>query len=342
MEFNHVHTAHCENGVVTSLLRFHGITEINEPLAFGIGSGLFYAHIPFIKIAGGPMVAFRNMPGRIFSRTCKALNVKIVRKKFKSTEEAKAFLDQKIEEKTPVGCQVGVFHLTYFPPEYRFHFNAHNLIVYGKDGDNYLISDPVLENVTRLDARQLERARFAQGPLAPKGHVYYPVDVPALDKVLLRKGIINGINRNVRDMLLIPAPGLFIGTDGIKFTARRIRKIRDKLGLKESGLYLGQIVRMQEEIGTGGAGFRFLYGAFLEQAADYLQDDRLLTASDDITKAGDLWRNTAVMMAGIYKGRLTEQKEFTAIADLMYEISDIEKGVFKYLKKLNLKSSRIH
>ena len=132
-------------------------------------------------------------------------------------------------------------------------------------------------------------------------------------------------------------PGKVVGTSGIKYTARKIKKLGDK-GFKEAGLFLGQVVRMQEEIGTGGGGFRFLYGAFLEQAAELLQDDRLIIASENITKAGDLWRDSAVQMAGVYKGRLTEQKDLDHIADLMYEISDIEKQAFTYLRKLNLKA----
>ena len=337
MEFNHIQTAHCENGVVTALLRHHGMEQMTEPLAFGMGSGLFYTHIPFVKVAGGPMIAFRNLPGLIFSRTCKALNVEVVKKKFKDQTEAKNYLDRCVDEGTLVACQVGVFHLTYFPPEYRFHFNAHNLIVYAKEGDEYLVSDPVMETVTRLDEYRMNRARFAKGPLAPNGHIYYPVQVPELSDETLRKGIVHGINRNVRAMLNVPFPGLFIGAEGIKYTARRVRKLRDKVGLKESGLFLGQVIRMQEEIGTGGGGFRFLYAAFLQEASKHLQDDRLLKASEMISEAGDRWRDSAILMAGIYKGRLTEQKDFDEIADLMYEISHKEKEVFKYLKQLKLK-----
>ena len=37
--------------------------------------------------------------------------------------------------------------------------------------------------------------------------------------------------------------------------------------------------RMQEEIGTGGAGFRFLYAAFLQEAGEKLNRADLLKAS---------------------------------------------------------------
>ena len=333
-EFRHVQTAHCENGVTTALLRYHGLDFMTEPLAFGMGSGLFYIQIPFLTINNGPAISFRTMPGAIFKRTCKSLGVEVTRKKFSSPEKAELFLEQKIKEGVPVGCQVGVFHLTYFPKEYRFHFNAHNLIVYGQQDDNYMISDPVMEGVTTLSRQELSRVRFAQGPLAPKGHLYFPEKVGKIDDDLIRKGIVKGIRRNIRDMISIP--GNFAGVNGIRYTSNNIRKWRDKLGLKKAGLYLGQIVRMQEEIGTGGGGFRFLYGAFLEEAAAYLQDERLSGMSEEFTKSGDLWRASAIKMAGVYKGRLTEQKDFDEIADMLLNIRSVEKEAFVKLSKMNL------
>lgn len=61
-----------------------------------------------------------------------------------------------------MGAQVGVYYLTYFLKEYRFHFNAHNMIVFGKEDDKYMISDPVMETVTSLTEYELQRVRFAE------------------------------------------------------------------------------------------------------------------------------------------------------------------------------------
>lgn len=331
-EFTHHQTAHCENGVTMSLLQHHGVDFMTEPLAFGMGSGLFYIHIPFMKVNNGPAISFRTMPGAIFKRTCKALDVKVARKKFKDPKEATRFLDEKIAQGIQVGCQVGVFHLPYFPKEYRFHFNAHNLIVYGKEGDRYLVSDPVMEVTTSLSTEELERVRFAKGALAPKGHIYYPVEIGKITPEQIRRGIEKGIKRNCRDMLNIP--GSIAGVKGIVYTSKKIRTWREKLGPRQAGLYLGQIVRMQEEIGTGGGGFRFLYAAFLEEAAAIMQNDQLIRVSETMTKAGDLWRDSALQMSGIYKGRLTEQKDFDACADLLVEISAVEKEAFKALSHI--------
>ena len=332
--FEHIQSAHCENGVTTSLLKHNGVDFITEPLAFGIGSGLFYIHVPFLKINNGPAIAFRTMPGAIFSRTCKSLGIKIQKIKFKDELAAQHFLDDKLAQNIPVGCQVGVFHLTYFPKEYRFHFNAHNLIVFGRLNDNYLISDPVMESTTELSAYDLNRARFAKGPLAPKGHIYFPENVQDVSIEIVKKAIVKGIKRNVRDMLSIP--GNIAGVKGIRYTSKKIRSWRTKLGPKVAGLYLGQIVRMQEEIGTGGGGFRFIYAAFLQQSAQILEDQRLLEISNDFTKSGDLWRLAATKMAGIFKGRNTTQEAYDEIADIYLKIYELEKNAFINLKKLKL------
>src|ERR1700760_2027028 len=332
LDFKHTQAAHCENGVTTSLLRHHGVSQITEPLAFGIGSGLFFIYIPFMKINNGPAIAFRTQPGLIFNRTCKALDIPVARKKFRSKEEAQKILMECLEAGQPVGCQVGVYYLTYFPKEYRFHFNAHNLIVFGREDDNFLISDPVMEMATSLSSYELERVRFAKGAFAPRGQLYYPKEKREVTEEQIKKAIKTGINRNINLMLRIPGP--IAGIRGIRYMAKKISQWRDKLGPKKAGSYLAQLVRMQEEIGTGGGGFRFIYAAFLQEAHAWHPNDVLLDISASFTKAGDLWRTAAVHAAGIYKGRLGSQEDFDQMGDYLIEISELEKNAFLALKKI--------
>jgi len=332
LDFEHRQSAHCESGVTSSLLGKISGNKITEPLAFGIGAGLFFCYIPLIKINNGPAIAFRTFPGLIFKRTCNALGIPVFRKKFSSREKAEAFLQRCLDQGQPAGCQVGVYYLSYFPREYRFHFNAHNLIVFGKEGDNYLISDPVMETPTTLTSYELERVRFARGALAPKGQLYYPEGSKEITDEQIREAIIKGIKSNVNQMLRIP--GNFAGVKGIKYTGEKIRKWRDKLGLQKAGSYLAQLVRMQEEIGTGGGGFRYIYAAFLQEAYDYTQKDELLEISKTFTAAGDLWRTAAVHAAGIYKGRLCSQEDFEQMGDYLGEIAELEKKAFLALKKI--------
>src|ERR1700710_1904633 len=106
IDFEHRQSAHCESGVTSSLLRESSLNKITEPLAFGIGAGLFFAYIPLIKINNGPAIAFRTLPGLVFKRTCKALDIPVVRKKFGSKEKAQSYLDECLDAGYAVGCQV--------------------------------------------------------------------------------------------------------------------------------------------------------------------------------------------------------------------------------------------
>lgn len=332
LNFQHIQAAHCENGVTTNLLKHAGMHQITEPLAFGIGAGIFYIHIPFLKISGGPAISFRTMPGQIFTRTCRALGVPVERKTFSNKQKAQQFLDDCLAKGQPAGCQVGVYHLTYFPKEFRFHFNAHNLVVYGKEGDLYKVSDPVMETVTTISTHDLERVRFAQGALAPNGQIYYPKEGRPVTEQQISKAIIKGIKHASWFMTETPVP--ILGVAGIRFTAGRIKTWREALGPRRGGIYLAQLVRMGEEIGTGGAGFRFVYAAFLQQAHPFVKRDELLDISKQFTAIGDMWRASSVQASGIYKGRLTTQQDFNVMGDMLLDIADKEKQAFKALYKI--------
>lgn len=331
-DFEHRQGAHCESGVTSNLLSTASNGKITEPLAFGIGAGLFFAYIPLIKINNGPAIAFRTLPGFIFNRAAKSLGIPVVRKKFSSKQKARTYLDDRLAEGIPVGCQVGVYYLPYFPREYRFHFNAHNLIVYDKQVDNYMVSDPIMETTHTMSSYELERVRFAKGALAPNGHIYYAKKGAVITNDTIKEAIKSGIKKNVYNMLNIP--GSFAGISGIRNTGKKIKKWRDKLGIEKSKSYLAQMVRMQEEIGTGGGGFRYIYAAFLQQADEYLPGNQLAEISVLFTQAGDMWRTAAVQAAGIFKGRIGSQEDFNKMGDYLLEIAELEEIAFKKLKNI--------
>ncbi|HET8810544.1 MAG TPA: BtrH N-terminal domain-containing protein [Flavobacteriaceae bacterium] len=327
IDFEHQQSAHCENGVVSNLLRHQGFS-LSEPMVFGIGSGLFFTYLPFIKVNFAPAFSFRPMPGSIFKKVSKRLGFKIKHHKFSSEEKAQKVLDTEIAKNNPVGLQVGVYNLTYFPEEYRFHFNAHNLVVFGKENENYSISDPVMPTVTTLSERELEKVRFAKGAFAPKGHIYYPTDLP--QNFPLEKAIKKGIRQTCNQML---APVPLIGYKAMRKVAKNIRKWPKKIGLKKTNHYLGQLVRMQEEIGTGGGGFRFIYGAFLQEAAEVLKNPKLHELSKEITEIGDLWRDFAVDASRLYKNRSNQTDAYNKLADKLDGIAQREKEFYMKLKK---------
>lgn len=336
MKINFVHrqSAHCESGVTSNLLHHYGLT-CTEAMAFGIGAGLFFAYFPFIKLNKLPLISYRSAPGGIFKRITRELGVEKKIQQFRDPEKAMDALDELLAQGIPAGCQTGGYWLPYYPEIWRFHFNMHNLVVIGKERDTYIISDPVIDESVTCPRKDLMKSRFSQGTMAPKGKMYYLTHVP--DKVDLSRPIIRGIKAVCNVMVKVPIP--LIGVRGIRFMAGQIEKWPQKKGEREAILYLGQVIRMQEEIGTGGGGFRFMFAAFLQEAAELLKDKRLLTFSGKMTQIGDRWRDFAVSGARNCKGRATEKDSYRAMADILRECADKEEEMYRDLLRNVVRSA---
>ncbi|MBQ4833496.1 BtrH N-terminal domain-containing protein [Pseudoalteromonas sp. MMG010] len=298
LSINHQQSSHCETGVVATLLQSKGIA-MTEPMAFGLASALTFAYLPFVKISGMPLIAYRMPPKTIIKKVCKKLNINLETRKFSNPDAGMQALDDELSKGNLVGLQSSVYWLPYFPEDMRFHFNAHNLVVYGKnDNDEYLISDPVFEHPVTCRAQDLKNARFAKGALAAKGLMYVIRDVP--ENVNIAPIIKPAIKKTAKMMngLILP----YFGLKGIKHMANKIRALEGKPA-KYTRLYLAHIVRMQEEIGTGGAGFRFMYASFLEQASKQTNTPLLLECAQHTTVVGDLWREFAMQAVKYCKKR---------------------------------------
>ncbi|HEB28909.1 MAG TPA: DUF4872 domain-containing protein [Porticoccus sp.] len=326
--FKHQQSAHCESGVVSSMLGHNGLA-MSEPMAFGIAAALTFAYIPFIKLSGMPLIAYRMPPGSIIKGVQKRLGLDIHYQTFRNQQNGMDELDRQLDQGRVVGLQTSIFWLPYFPDTMRFHFNAHNLLVYGREGNDYLISDPVFEDVVRCDAKTLQKARFAKGALAAKGKMYYPKHVPQTFD--LADASAKAIKANHRTMASAPLP--MLGIRGIRYLGKNIIKLSNNASKREQylPLYLSNIVRMQEEIGTGGAGFRFIYASFLKETANSLNNDLLSEASEMMAEAGDEWRMFALMSSKMCKGRKEMNGE--QLAEALNRCADKEAKTWALLKQ---------
>lgn len=326
--FEHRHASHCESGVVSSMLRHHGL-DLSEAMCFGLASTLSFAYLPIIRINGLPLVAYRMPPRHIIKGIQKPLGLKMRFENFRLVATGEARLDQLLADGQVVGLQTSVFWLPYMPPDLRFHFNAHNVLAYGREssGGDYLLSDPVAEAPVRCAAADLARARFAKGALAPKGLLYYPVGKP--HEPDWAKVLPKAILKTTRVMLDTPLP--IIGVRGIRRLANAIERLDAGAGAAASKLFVGQVVRMQEEIGTGGGGFRFIYAAFLQEAADRLNRPALNEFADRLIDIGDNWREFALATARMIRDR--DPLDPPRLAALLRQVADREQAFFGDLRR---------
>lgn len=323
MSYQHQHAAHCESGTAANLLRHHG-AKISEPMAFGIAAGLSFAYLPFARINGLPLIAYRMFPKAILKGAAKPYGARFRFEKFRRVEDGQQRLDALLQAGHVVGLQTSVFWLPYFPQTMRFHFNAHNLIVFGKEANDYLIGDPVAEHPQRCATEDMNRARFAKGVLAPQGLLYYLEG--KVQAEVSAEAIRPAIRKTARNML---APVPIIGVRGMRTLARRIAKLDPKDPM--SSPFIGHIVRMQEEIGTGGAGFRFIYAAFLQEAKDITGIHALGECAEQLLGIGDAWRDMALAAARMVKGR--DPLDPKHVAELLMKQADSEEAFFRSLRQ---------
>jgi hypothetical protein len=327
--FIHHHSAHCESGVISALLRDKGL-EISEAMGFGIGSGIFFGYFPFIKWVGLPISTFRSRPGTLITKVAKRLGGDIFTKKYRNLQKGMDDLRHALSEGHLVGLTTNIYWLSYFPNRFRFQFNGHNIVVLREIENGFRVSDPVLEHLVDCLTEDLERARFARGPLEPRGFMYYVKSVPSNPD--LRAACIAGMKDSCNMMLRIPFP--FVGIRGMRYLAKKTISSPDKLGFKEACRRLANIVRMQEEVGTGGAGFRFMYAAFLQEAADLFASAELSQLSKEMTAIGDIWREFAVVSARIVKQRAQSEETFEKAGGLMLICAGREEQMFRDLDKI--------
>ncbi|MBN2645403.1 MAG: BtrH N-terminal domain-containing protein [Desulfuromonadaceae bacterium] len=324
--FQHRQYAHCESGAVAGLLNHAGL-PLSEALVFGLGGGLFFGYVPFVKLNGFPLMTYRCYPGGIFKRVTHSLRCPVVQKRYRHPQQAMAELDRLLEQGHVVGLQTSVFWLPYIPAALRFHFNAHNLLVIGKEGSRYRISDPVVSDLTWCEEEDLCRARFARGALAPKGRCYYLQGPPQVTD--LRPALVHGMQVVCRDML---APIPVGGIRGMRFMACAMEQWEQRYGVRKARYCLAQLIRMQEEIGTGGGGFRFIYAAFLQEAAVQLHCEKLEALSDRLTAIGDAWREFALSAARCCKGR-DETVTYHSLGQQVLDCANQEDALFRELRE---------
>lgn len=333
LPLSHQPSAHCENGAISTLLRYYGI-ELSEPMIFGLASGLFFVHLPFVKMSGMPVTAFRTFPGVLFKRITKLLGIKTETRRYLSQERAMKALDHVlIDQKTPVGCVVGMFDLPYLPPEYRFRFNGHNICIIGKDEktNHYCVLDSNATQKVTISREDLMKVRFAPGGTYPLlGQMYWIKSVPE-QLPDMKALVVKSIRKTCWYMVSQPGFIHIAGANGILYLSRRIRTWEQTMGARRAKLNLAQLIRMLEEIGTGGAGFRFIYGAFLQEAAEKTGLSFLNDYSVRITEIGDLWRVFAYKASRIIKKRAGENYTYDDLADLLQVIGDKEKAFFREL-----------
>lgn len=318
--------AHCETGALTSSLNHAGL-DISEPMVFGIGSGIFFGYFKNPRFPF-PIFTVRSRPGEIRKNIAKRLGVKFRSAKFSNPIKAEQELDALLSKNIPVSVQVDFFYMDYIPAHERIHNNMHFINVIGKEGTKYIVSDSYFPKVEEIESDSLTKGRFAKGSMSPKGFMYYTESIP--ENINYNDSIIKGIKKAAYYMIKIPIP--FIGVKGIyRFADKVVLWPGYARDIEHLSHEVMKIHILLEDQGTGGGGFRFIYATFLRQAAEKLQNEKLMEFSKRMMEIGDNWRKISLFTARIGKNRDLGADKMEELSQLIRERGDEEKVFFNNL-----------
>jgi hypothetical protein len=327
--FKHKMAAHCESGTVTSLLNNAGL-DITEPLVFGISSGIFFGYFHRMKSFPFPTFIVRNKPGQMRLNLARRLGIRFNTERFDQPEEGEERLDTLLEQNIPVGVQVDFFYMDYIPDWERVHINVHYIAVVGKTGSGYLVSDSYFPKLVELRAESMRKARFPGGSMSPEGFLFYPEYIPQNPDY--PRAVRKGIEKTCFNMLKIPMP--FLGVKGIRMFGKKIPEwpsfARDAEHLSHEVMKINILL---EDQGTGGAGFRFIFATFLQQAAGILGKPALNDLSREMMTIGDGWREISLFAARIGKNRDLGPERLAELGRMIMNRADLEEDFFKRLRK---------
>ena len=301
--YRHQVAAHCETGTLRNMLACKGI-EVSEQLLFGVGSGVFFAYLPFIKtLSSFPAIALRQPIGDIVKNVARSCGLKLFYREFSTTDEAVRKVNDLLDTGRPAAVSVDMFYMKYLPGFMQIHAPAHFILLVGREGDAYAVSDPYLLDLGTLHVRDLRLALSTHAALSPNNLVY-TIEDGARGGIDWRRPAVTGMKRTINRMLMLPLLRnllFLLGVEGINTFASAIlswpRKFKG-FKLREGLLFVPVIF---EEQGTGGGAFRMMYGAFLQQVADMFGSTEIRDLAGRMLENGQAWREASRIFVRIGK-----------------------------------------
>jgi hypothetical protein len=328
--FQSLETHHCVTGSMRHVYVFNH-HPLSEDLLLGIGGGVgfMYWHqkgqMPFIggRGKGSPSQPFETCIGE---RT----GVKVGDFTTTSSRKAKAALLEMLANNKPVMIYLDMGYLPYFDfGGQDYHFGGHAVVVCGYDEASQMVlladRDKELHLVSIAD---LEKARGSTYKPFPPQNRWYSFDfrdkrqpTQADYKAAIREQVEGAINPPITNM----------GVQGIRKAAKRLRKwpeVLDQEFLKMT--MFNAYIFIDAAGGTGGGIFRYMFGRFLNEAADALSLPTINQIAAEFQNIGDRWQEAATL----FKENWQQPKPASALDEIsrkMLEIAEMESAAWSSL-----------
>jgi hypothetical protein len=332
--FESLETHHCVTGSMLQIFRHHGI-DLSEEMLLGLGSGVgfLYWHQkgldPFI---GGRANVDRPKEEGLEVTTSRRLGVGCESTYTTSRRKAEKVLLERLETGRPTMLQVDMGYLPYFDfGGEEYHFGYHVIVAGGYDPETCLVLVADRDHEFHLvpwDDLAIARASTHK-PFPPRNRLYtfdfthYHPPQPAE----IRLSILEA----AEGMLAPPISNL--GVKGIRKAAKQVRNwpdILDPDALRRT--CFNTYIFIDAAGGTGGGIFRYMYGRYLRDASEILDEPRLASIGEKFIVIGDRWQE----VAQIFKRGFDLDNSAEVLADTAEPfmiIAEMEEDAWEKLKE---------
>jgi Butirosin biosynthesis protein H, N-terminal/Domain of unknown function (DUF4872) len=258
----YVHTPghHCGSTALRNLLAFHGVADLSEEMAFGLGAGACFYYVALDQAS--PTRWFNGRTARLEETFAELTGAALELRTFEAGDgDAWEAARAKVDDGQPVLLLTDLYYLDHYGSS--AHFPGHAVVLAGYDDEFVHLSDTAFEELqmtTRLE--DLDKARHSQHPAYPlAGHMFTAAG--EIDSERLREAIPAAIERAAAAMVE-PEYREYSGLGAVERLAEEAGSWPDATeDWKWCARFGYQVI---ERRGTGGGAFRLMYSRFLEEA----------------------------------------------------------------------------
>lgn len=342
--FKSLTTHHCVTGSMRHIYEFQGY-PISEDMLLGLGAGVGFVYwhmkgtLPFY---GGRANTGRPGEEGLEKTTGRRTGVRIEAFRTSSGRKAEKALLDMLAAGEPVMIHVDMGFLPYLDLPEDYHFGGHVVVVAGYEpadsrpseagwpAGRALIADRD-EGLHPISLKDLAQARGSHFKPFPPRHTWYTFDF-AHKRPPNAEEIEEAIREVAAGMLEPPITNL--GIKGIRKAAKRTLQwpnMMDEESLRHACFNI--FIFIDAMGGTGGGIFRYMYGRFLQEAANITGDGRLAEVGQEIYAIGDQWQR----VAHIFKQAYTAPDPSTLLPEAttpMLGIADREQAAWQRLREI--------
>lgn len=258
----YVHTPghHCGSTALRNLLGFHGVADLSEEMAFGLGAGACFYYV--VLADASPTRWFNGRTARLEENFDQLTGAALRLRTFEEGDDgAWEAARGEVDAGNPVLLLTDLYYLDHYGNS--AHFPGHAVVLAGYDEQYAHLSDTgfeQLQTTTRLE--DLDRARHSGHPAYPlSGHMF--TANAGVTQEQLRAAIPGAIDRAAQAMVASEL-GEFSGLGAVERLAKEAGSWPE---VAEDWRWCARFgYQVIERRGTGGGAFRLLYSRFLAEA----------------------------------------------------------------------------